>query len=70
MPRPSDPARAAARQSGTVLYVSAKGCKRDHAAPLERYTSTGACRQCVAGRELPPPVTQGGPVDPLAAVIG
>ena len=45
---PLDPARLAAKQSGARLYTSATPCANGHPAPLQRYTSTAACRQCVA----------------------
>lgn len=71
MPRPLDPARDAARKAGARFFASSRGCKAGHAAG-ERYTSTGACRQCVTTQARPdrPGVRRAESVDPLAAVIG
>jgi len=69
--RQLDPARLDARNAGARFFISATPCKFGHPAG-ERYTSTGACRQCVSGqardrRRVAEAVT---PPDPMAAVLG
>lgn len=50
MPRPRNTARMLALLTGETFYAGAP-CKRGHAG--ERYVSTNACRQCIAGQARP-----------------
>lgn len=55
MPRPMSPARRVAQSDGRRFYLG-PSCAHGHgqeAGETQRYTSTNACRACVAGQARP-----------------
>jgi len=69
MPRPMNPARRAALDTGRRFYAGPP-CRSGHKG--ERYTSTNACRECVRLQDRPDKrrATTTATDDPLAELIG
>lgn len=67
MPRRMSPARAEALHRGARFYIGPR-CSRGHATG-ERYTSTNACRECVAGQPRPDRERRRPAVDEFSALL-